>query len=337
MASTSQMMFSSVRIGGSYVYPAALPRALHADPPRLTRQPGGHGGGGRDAGDISPQFDQPPFDRGSIGRSRGSRGATRRRLAASCRRSGLGSRGDRTSRRRRDASSPSTAASMPLATTSLDDRPSHGGGSGVRPRARCSAIRGGSALGLGPDAPRRNGRHSHEQPPPKGIASIARRPDCRRTRPTLTASPVHEPPRPVSTSPRSSMTRPWPRAVRPGAARALLDADALEADLYRSPGRATVRVRPFVAARDRPDATRRWRSASSPSRRATGLPRPEVNVWIAPPAATQADFLWRDHRLIVETDGRADHDGDWSFERDRHRDAAWLRPASGWSASPGAG
>jgi hypothetical protein len=54
---------------------------------------------------------------------------------------------------------------------------------------------------------------------------------------------------------------------------------------------------------------------------AHGLPKPEVNVdielsggWI------QADFLWRDRRLIVELDDRQSHDTGRAFERDRARD-----------------
>jgi very-short-patch-repair endonuclease len=52
--------------------------------------------------------------------------------------------------------------------------------------------------------------------------------------------------------------------------------------------------------------------------RAEGLPTPEVNVQVGP---FEADFLWRDHRLIVETDGRAAHGTRRSFEHDRARDA----------------
>lgn len=49
-----------------------------------------------------------------------------------------------------------------------------------------------------------------------------------------------------------------------------------------------------------------------------GLSQPEVNVEIGP---FIVDFLWRDRRLIVETDGRASHATTASFERDRFRDA----------------
>ena len=47
------------------------------------------------------------------------------------------------------------------------------------------------------------------------------------------------------------------------------------------------------------------------------LPRPEVNVWVGP---FQVDFLWREHRLVVETDGWQAHGGRMAFEEDRARD-----------------
>jgi len=48
-----------------------------------------------------------------------------------------------------------------------------------------------------------------------------------------------------------------------------------------------------------------------------GLPAPEVNVWIG---SFEVDFLWRDRRLIVETDGYRYHRGRVAFEDDRDRD-----------------
>lgn len=47
------------------------------------------------------------------------------------------------------------------------------------------------------------------------------------------------------------------------------------------------------------------------------LPRPEVNVWIG---SMEVDFLWRERRLIVETDGYRYHRGRTAFEEDRERD-----------------
>ena len=56
--------------------------------------------------------------------------------------------------------------------------------------------------------------------------------------------------------------------------------------------------------------------------RSAGLPDPEANVWItlAEGGAYKADFLWREERLIVETDGRDAHTTRAAFERDRLRD-----------------
>ncbi len=48
-----------------------------------------------------------------------------------------------------------------------------------------------------------------------------------------------------------------------------------------------------------------------------GLSKPEVNV---PIDSLLVDFLWRDRRLIVETDGYRYHRGRAAFEEDRDRD-----------------
>jgi hypothetical protein len=51
------------------------------------------------------------------------------------------------------------------------------------------------------------------------------------------------------------------------------------------------------------------------------LPQPEVNACIAmEPIPYEADFLWREHQLIAETDGRATHTTKRAFEHDRRRD-----------------
>ena len=47
------------------------------------------------------------------------------------------------------------------------------------------------------------------------------------------------------------------------------------------------------------------------------LPPPEVNVRIG---RFTADFVWREQRLIVETDGFANHRGRQAFEDDRARE-----------------
>lgn len=48
-----------------------------------------------------------------------------------------------------------------------------------------------------------------------------------------------------------------------------------------------------------------------------GLPAPEVNVRIG---SREVDFLWREARLVVETDGYRYHRGRQAFEDDRARD-----------------
>jgi very-short-patch-repair endonuclease len=51
--------------------------------------------------------------------------------------------------------------------------------------------------------------------------------------------------------------------------------------------------------------------------REAGLPAPEQNVWIGP---YEIDFLWRDARLALETDGWETHGTRTAFEADRARD-----------------
>jgi very-short-patch-repair endonuclease len=48
------------------------------------------------------------------------------------------------------------------------------------------------------------------------------------------------------------------------------------------------------------------------------LPRAEVNATVGP---YEVDFVWREHNLVVETDGAATHLTPQAFEDDRHRDA----------------
>jgi very-short-patch-repair endonuclease len=59
--------------------------------------------------------------------------------------------------------------------------------------------------------------------------------------------------------------------------------------------------------------------------RRAGLPEPELNQTIE---GYEADFIWREARLIVETDGWAAHGTRAAFEWDRRRDAE--HTAAGW-------
>jgi very-short-patch-repair endonuclease len=56
--------------------------------------------------------------------------------------------------------------------------------------------------------------------------------------------------------------------------------------------------------------------------RSANLPDPEVNAWIPFPdgGGAEADFLWRDRRLVIETDGNETHGTRQAFESDRLRD-----------------
>jgi very-short-patch-repair endonuclease len=59
------------------------------------------------------------------------------------------------------------------------------------------------------------------------------------------------------------------------------------------------------------------------------LPRPEVNALMdLGPTVVEADFLWREARLILETDGRESHDTASAFENDRRRDQQLM--VAGW-------
>lgn len=59
------------------------------------------------------------------------------------------------------------------------------------------------------------------------------------------------------------------------------------------------------------------------------LPPPEVNApFLLEGGQIEADFLWRDARLIVEADGRRFHATASAFERDRQRDQLLL--LAGW-------
>jgi predicted transcriptional regulator of viral defense system len=67
--------------------------------------------------------------------------------------------------------------------------------------------------------------------------------------------------------------------------------------------------------------------------RTAHLPQPEVNVWIDPcddePSSIRADFVWREARLVVETDGRQTHLTRQAFEHDRRQDQRLV--LAGWT------
>ncbi len=102
------------------------------------------------------------------------------------------------------------------------------------------------------------------------------------------------------------------------------DLTALQQQLARASGRrGAAKLRSILAEQTRtPTMTRsKLEERFLELCRAAGLPRPRVNEWIAiAPIGYEADFLWREQRLIAEVDGRDVHTTRRAFEHDRRRD-----------------
>jgi very-short-patch-repair endonuclease len=113
-------------------------------------------------------------------------------------------------------------------------------------------------------------------------------------------------------------------AVSEAEVQRLLERAAVGGVLERNRGRrGASRLRSLLADLD--PQTRRTRSTMERRFlaicRRNMLPIPEVNASIrVADTRVEPDFLWRDARLIVETDGRKYHDTPSAFERDRRRD-----------------
>ncbi|MEJ7789434.1 MAG: DUF559 domain-containing protein [Thermoleophilaceae bacterium] len=103
----------------------------------------------------------------------------------------------------------------------------------------------------------------------------------------------------------------------------LLDRSALSAALERNHGRTGAARLAATLARHDPGSTR-TRSALEEAflllTRRAGLPQPEVNARLGP---WTIDFLWRERRLAVETDGGRSHNRKRQRESDSARNA-WL-------------
>jgi hypothetical protein len=98
--------------------------------------------------------------------------------------------------------------------------------------------------------------------------------------------------------------------------------EALAARHPRRPGTAAIRrLTATHAITDTPTRSRLERRFLS-FLDAQNLPRPLVNTLVdtRDPSRYEADFTWRDHRLIVEVDGYQTHATRDAFERDRARD-----------------
>jgi len=110
------------------------------------------------------------------------------------------------------------------------------------------------------------------------------------------------------------------RAVERSLALRLFDLRAVAAVLDANPRRpgATALAEIIARIHDEPQLTRLELEALMLDLcDAHGIQRPEVNVLID---GIEVDFLWRAHRLIVETDGRGYHETPIAFARDRERD-----------------
>jgi very-short-patch-repair endonuclease len=124
----------------------------------------------------------------------------------------------------------------------------------------------------------------------------------------------------------ASVARDWElrRAVAQAEVLRILNRAALRSVLRRGRGRRGVaRLRLIIDTLD--PQTKRTRSDLERLFLAmclrAKLPHPQVNVWLDVPGGNplQADFLWRDARLIVEADSREFHDTASAFEYDRKR------------------
>jgi very-short-patch-repair endonuclease len=108
------------------------------------------------------------------------------------------------------------------------------------------------------------------------------------------------------------------RALEQAYFQRLLAPGALEDALGRANGRPTALLHGLMEARRPATITRNdLEEAFLAIARAAGLPDPEVN---APLHGYEADFLWRDKRLVIEADGYGAHHTKRAFEHDRQRD-----------------
>jgi very-short-patch-repair endonuclease len=108
------------------------------------------------------------------------------------------------------------------------------------------------------------------------------------------------------------------RALEQAYVKRLLAPGALEDALGRANGRPTGVLRGLIADERPPTLTRsQLEEAFLAIVRSIGLPDPEVNE---PLHGYEPDFLWREQRLVIETDGYGTHSTRRAFEHDRRRD-----------------
>jgi very-short-patch-repair endonuclease len=108
------------------------------------------------------------------------------------------------------------------------------------------------------------------------------------------------------------------RALEQAYVQRLLAPGALEDALGRARGRRTAVLRALIKDKQRSTVTRsQLEEAFLAIVRGIGLPDPEVNE---PLHGYEPDFLWREKRLVIETDGYGTHSTRRAFEHDRRRD-----------------
>jgi very-short-patch-repair endonuclease len=137
---------------------------------------------------------------------------------------------------------------------------------------------------------------------------------------TFERIPITTPARTILDLAGSEPHRVFERALAEAYARRLVTDGHLEAVLDRNAHRPGAAVLRAVLASEAGPA---WTRSEAEERflsliKTAGLPTPETNIRIA---GHEVDFLWREHRLVVEVDGYAFHSSRAAFERDRLRDA----------------
>jgi very-short-patch-repair endonuclease len=130
--------------------------------------------------------------------------------------------------------------------------------------------------------------------------------------------------------------RPLERALDQAQILGLLDLTALLDQIKRNKARPAAKRLQAVLEQHYIGSTPTWselEEAFLAACRRAKLPTPEVNALIDPhdsdPTAIRVDFVWREQRVIVETDGHQTHSTRQAFEEDRLRDqrlavAGWV-------------
>ncbi|HEV2790774.1 MAG TPA: DUF559 domain-containing protein [Solirubrobacterales bacterium] len=125
------------------------------------------------------------------------------------------------------------------------------------------------------------------------------------------------------------------RAVERAAVLKHLDVDALDLAIHNAKRRRGMRILGAIADDWRtkedklPDVRSDFEALVLPWLVRLGLPRPDCNVRMQIDGEVlEVDFLWKEQRLVVETDGGETHETPVAFQRDRRRDQ--LLVASGY-------